>query len=155
LCERVAALAYRLRRRTSLALGIAVVAMTVWLVGQQPSTNCNDGTWPNADGHVILASKVVVHPWYGPHHVYGIFVIPSQYDDQRYSVTVSVRGVNEQAALGERSENVHGNIITTEPGHYVEHAHLRTRVALRSFVTGRFGDLRAPCNWALVFTNKS
>jgi hypothetical protein len=131
-----------------------MVALTAWLADRPPTTNCSDGSWLNSNKHVILASKVVVHPWYGPHHVYGYFVIPAHYSDTGYSATVTVRGVKDPAALSEGSVNFHGDIVPTELGHYVKHAHVRTRVALWFLMTGHFGDLRATCNWALVFTKK-
>jgi hypothetical protein len=148
-------------RRTALiglAFGIAMIAMIAWLASRRPATNCGGGTFPDSHGPVILASRVVLRPWYGPHHIYGIFLIPNQYRDTRFSPTVTVVGVTERSslsevsALGESSVNVHGDNIKVEPGHYLAHAHIRTRVALWLLVTGHFGDLRATCNWTLMLT---
>jgi hypothetical protein len=150
---------YQLRRGASigLALAMTMIAMTTWLASRPPAANCSDGTLPGPNRHVILASKVVVHPWYGPHHAYGIFLIPDQYRDKRYSATVTVLGVREPTALpessvlpGGRSVNVHGDDIMIEPGQHVVHAHIRTRLAVWYLVTGQFGDLRATCNWAVA-----
>jgi hypothetical protein len=156
---------YELRQRASigLALAIAMIAMTTWLANRPPTVNCGGGgTSPDSNGHVILASKVVVRPWYGPHQVYGIFLIPDQYRAMRYAATVTVRGVRERAALSEGGVvrlsqslvKVHGDTIMIEPGQYLMHAHIRTRTALWLLVTGHFGDLRATCNWAVVLTSK-
>jgi hypothetical protein len=152
----------KLRRTVSVivAVGIVTIAMTSWLASRPPATDCSGRAIFDSNGGVILASKVVVRPWYGPHHVYAIFVIPDRYRDSRYSHTVTVLGVKEPASLGDsavilnaRSVQVHGDIITIEPGQHVVHFHIRTRVALWFLVTGHFGRLRATCHWALAITS--
>jgi hypothetical protein len=137
-----------------LILGIAMVPTIVWLEDRPPTTNCNDRSWLNSSDNVIFASKVVFEPWYGRHNVYGVFVIPSQYRDTEDSATVMVRGVKEYADLSPRPTKEHGIIIPNVPDRFVKHAHIHTRVALWFLLTGHFGDLRATCNWALVFTKK-
>jgi hypothetical protein len=136
-----------------------MIGMIAWLASRPPSTRCGI---PDASGHVILASKVVLRPWLGPHHVYGIFLVPHQYRDAGYSATLTVLGMTDEASLRQPlvplsggSVKVHGEAITIEPGQYVVHEHIRTRVALRLLATGHFGDLRATCNWALALTSRS
>jgi hypothetical protein len=146
-----------------LALGVAVITMIAtiaWLANRPPSTSC--GIFPDSGGPVILASKVVLRPWLGHHHAYGIFLVPDQYRDPEYSATLTVLGMTDPAnlrqhlvSLSDGSVKVHGETITTEPGRYVVHEHIRTRVALWLLVTGHFGDLRATCNWALALTSRS
>ncbi len=126
----------------------------LWLEDRPPTTNCNDQSWLSSSDNVVFASKVVFEPWYGRHNVYGVFVIPAQYRDTEYSSTVIVRGVKEHATLSPRPTKEHGIIIPNVPDRFVKHAHIHTRVALWFLLTGHFGDLRATCNWALVFTNK-
>jgi hypothetical protein len=142
--------------RFAMVSGIVVVA--IWLVSWAARPTCCDGTWPNTDAHVILASQTVIRPWYGRHEVYGIFVIPSEYDDERYEMRLHVRGVDEPVTLGDiadKSGDVHGVRIAARPGYYVAHAHLQTRVALRLLITRHLSELRTACNWALVLTSKS
>jgi hypothetical protein len=143
-----------------LALGIASIAMIMWLANRPPAANCSGGTIPDSNAHVILASRVVLRPWYGPHQSYGIFSIPNKYRDARYSAAVTIQGAGELAALSEssvrvvgNSVNVHGDNMMIEPGHFVMHAHIRTRVAVWFLVTGHFGDLRATCHWAVTVTS--
>jgi hypothetical protein len=142
---------YRLMIAIGAAAGIAWLVTAAGLSAHRPETGCGDGTWPHSNGHVVLASKVVVQPWYGRHHVYAIFKIPDRYSDAAYSATLSVRGVEVASALSLTSLDVHGEIIVTEPGYHLKHGHLQTRSAMWSFLTGHFRNLRAPCNWALVF----
>lgn len=137
-----------------LASGIAIVPTIVWLAGRPPTTDCNDRSWLNSSDNVIFASKVVAQPWYGRHHIYGVFVIPSQYRDKEYSATVMVRAVKEHFDLSPRPTKEHGIIIPNVPDRFVKHAHIHTTVALWFLLTGHFDDLRATCNWALVLTNK-
>src|SRR6202022_4774061 len=102
-----------------------VVGTVPWVASRAPTTNCDDTFLPDSTGHVILASKVVLFPWFGPHHVYGIFFIPDQCRDRRYSATVTIRGVREPASLGQPpvplsdgSVKLHGETITIQPGQF-------------------------------------
>lgn len=131
----------------------ALVAVAGWLVNRGPTTPCADG-WPPSDGHAVLASKVVALPWFGRHNVYGVFVIPPELADSRYSAAIRVRGVENQGAVGEGPIVAHEDDVAVEPGEHLLQARLMTRTALQFLVTGRFGDLRNPCNWALILTER-
>jgi len=121
--------------------------------------NCNDLSWLtgwlNSTDDVVLASKVVVQPWYARHHVFGVFVIPSQYRNVEYTAIVIVKGVKKHAKLSPRPTKEHGIVIASVSDRFVKHAHIHTRIALWFLLTGHFGDLRATCNWALVLTKKT
>jgi len=137
-----------------LVFGVVIVLTAMWLANRPATTNCDDRSWLNSSDNILFASQVVIQPWYGRHNVYGVFVIPSQYRDKEYSGTVIVRGVKEHAELSLSPTKGHGIIIPNVPDRFVRHAHIRSRVALWFFLTGHFGDLRATCNWALMFTDK-
>lgn len=125
-----------------------------WLAERPPTTSCDDRSWLHSGDTVVFASQVVIKPWYGRHHVYGVFVIPDEYRDKEYSGTMIVRGVEAQERLSARPTTEHGIIIAGVPDRFVRHAHVRSRIAWWFLLTGRFGDLQATCNWAVVLTDK-
>ena len=50
-----------------------------WFLNRPPNTDClPEASPPPQRGTEAHAIKTVVHPWRGPHHVYGLFIIPSQ-----------------------------------------------------------------------------
>src|SRR5437899_11869429 len=63
------------------------------LYNRPPVTPCHAEQKVDSKAHEIQAMKVVVQPWKGPHQVYGIFIVPIRYkDDRLYSTRVRVQG---------------------------------------------------------------
>ena len=141
-----------------LSLGIAVVltCTVAWLLNRAPTGDCPAEAPVDHTAHTVLATKVVAQPWLGEHHVYGVFMVPNRYrHNKTYVLTMTVQGSDRVFAGGERSGKQYVDDASTESGHYVLHSYLPTRVALRFLFDGRFGDLRNPCNWRLVFVERS
>ena len=144
-------------------IGIASACVTLvlagtiaWLLNKQPSTNCGAEAPADSNVHTIRPTKVVVEPWQGRHQVYGIFMVHNRYRDvRRYSAIISIQGFDGEFTPGRSPENEYPEDVVAEPGHYVKRGYVPTRVALWFLFTGQFGDLRAPCNWALVFIEQS
>ena len=146
------------RRDLWLALCMALVLAVggAWLLNMPPTTNCGVEAPADSKSHTIRATKVVVQPWKGRHHVYGIFMIPQSHKDERkYSIVYSVRGFDDKFTPGRGPETEYAEGVVAEPGHYLKRVYVPTRVALWFLLTGQFGDLRVPCNWALVFVEKA
>ena len=138
--------------------GVALVlaGTVVWLLNKPPTADCAAGAPLDHKVHEIRAAKVVVQPWLGEHHVYGIFVVPERYrHNKKYMVSMSVRGFDRYFAVGERSDKQYVDDAFAEPGRSVLRGYLPTRVALWFMVNGLFGDLRHPCNWTLVLVERS
>ena len=138
--------------------GVALVfAGTIaWLLNKPPNTTCGAEALADSNMHTIRPTKVVVEPWNGRHQVYGIFMVPNRYKDERmYSATVSVQGFDGRLILGRSPENVYKEDVVAEPGYHLKRGYVPTRVALWFLFTGQSGDLRAPCNWALVFVHRA
>ncbi len=135
----------------SACVAVIVAGTLAWLLNKPPTVDCNAETATDHRAHKILARKVVVHPWLGPHHVYGVFMVPNRYEqNKKGAVVMTIRGYRYLAAgRSFGAQSVDG--LVAEPGHYVLRSHVHTRVALWFLVSGLFGDLRRPCNWALVF----
>jgi hypothetical protein len=137
--------------RSTAAGGLAIaLGLTLWLGIRQPTTGCG----PSASAHEIEPATIVVRPWLGPHHVYGVFVVPNQFRDGRYAVTLAVRDFREPVIRNSKRDKPYVDPALSTPGHYLERAYVPTRVALRFFVSGRFGDLRTACQWRLSFRDR-
>ncbi len=132
-------------------------AVTVtWLVNKPPTSACGAEIAAHSDVHTIRPTRVVVRPWQGPHHVYGVFMVPNRYNDDRsYSATLFVRGFDAEFDARRSPRRDDGeDAALAAPGHQVKRGYVPTRVALWLLFAGQFGDLRVPCNWALVFATR-
>jgi hypothetical protein len=126
--------------------------MVVWLVKRGPTVSCEAAqALRDARVYDVAPSKIVVRPWFGPHHVYGIFAVPNQFMDRRYVATLAVHNFQSRLIRNLRPDKAYVDPSLAQPGHYLERAYVPTRVAVRLLLTGRFGDLRERCQWQLVF----
>ena len=136
-----------------LILGAAIVM--AWLVNRSPMTVCGIEVPESSGEHKFRAVQVVVRPWQGQHNVYGIFMIPERYKhDRLYATTLKIQGFTASLFAGSAEGEDRDNIVV-EQGHYLKRAYVPTRTALWFLLTGRFGDLRAPCHWWLVFADRA
>ena len=137
-------------------VALVLVGTVVWLLNRPPTADCVAEAPTGRKAQEIRATQVVVQPWLGKHHVYGIFVVPSRYrHNRKYIVTTTVRGFDHSWAIGERFDEPYVDDPVAGPGHSLLRSHVPTRVAMWFLLNGLFGDLRRPCNWALVFVERS
>ena len=133
---------------------LALLAIAIVLVNMPPLTGCRSEAPVAAKQYWLRATQTVVEPWLGPHHVYGIFMVPDQYwRDRLYIARLMIQGFSEE--FSETSPEG-GDIFNdrAEPGHYIKHAYLPTRTALWFLLTGRFGDLKLSSHWWLVIEDR-
>jgi hypothetical protein len=124
------------------------------LVYIPPLTPCKADSNSNSKEYQIGAIRTVAQPWRGPHHVYGIFMIPENYKyDHLYSAKLSIQGLATDFIAGS-SEDGDLDSPLAKPGHYIKRVHLSTRTALWYLFTGRFGDLQMSCHWWLVLADR-
>jgi hypothetical protein len=140
--------------RTSAGAIALVICMIAWLANRQPTAACGSSALSDSSVHEIQPARVVVHPWLGRHHVYGIFVVPNQFRDRRYSAILAVHDFQAPLIRNLKRDRPYVDPTLSRPGHYLERAYVPTRVALRFLVSGRFGDLRTPCEWQLAFHDR-
>jgi len=138
----------------SILLLLAAAVAMIWLVNRSPLTECGFEVPESSGEHRFRAAQVVVRPWQGQHNVYGIFIIPERYKYGRpYAMSLMIQGFTTRfsavSAGGEDRDD-----IVVEQGHYLQRAYVPTRSALWFLLTGRFGDLRAPCHWWLVIADR-
>ena len=97
----------------------------------------------------IHPQKVVVRPWKGRHQVYGIFLIPNEYQANN-TVVVSIEGVSTYCGgkpvliAGNEFQGVHAR-----SGERIVTAYFRTRTASWLIAQGKVGQLKQPHNWLL------
>ena len=133
-----------------------LLGTVTWLLNKPPTAECASEAPADHKGYGIPATKVVVRPWLGPHHVYAIFVVPNRYKHNKSTAaTMTVRAFDHSFLVGAWSDKQYVDGVFAEPGSYLLSRYIPTRVALWYLVTGRFGDLRRPCNWRLAFMERS
>lgn len=133
-------------------LGIPTLVLSL---EQPPEYNCQMGDLLPLDPTTYKAHpiKLVVKPWRGPHHVYGIFMIPEDYKPNREAV-LDVKGVSTyNKTIYSRGQETEG--IQAKPGYYLAKVFIKTRTTLKLSAKGSFNQLRQPCNWTLTYSKQS
>lgn len=120
--------------------GVCVVASIMTCLIAMPSMNHCLAEDRLSDGNVYRTHpvKVVVQPWLGQPHVFGVFVVPMQYGSgKRYQGMLSVLGFQEALApdwqpLERRMED-----LTVAQEDYLIRGYIPTRFALWLILTGQ------------------
>ncbi len=147
----------RVRRRLIWAIGalvitVMVIAMT-WPMNSRV-TACIPVDQALSQKSSFQAVDVVVQPWKGRHHVYGVFVIPDRFKYHRlYAVRLRIEGINAEFSAGS-PENEESDSPVPLHGYFLRRAYLPTRTALWLVITGQFRNLLVPCHWWLVFVER-
>ncbi|MDZ7961243.1 MAG: hypothetical protein RMY34_25745 [Aulosira sp. DedQUE10] len=98
----------------------------------------------------VQATKVVVQPWRGEHHVYGIFMVPDEYKQSPFFV-LTVKGFgNECSKPFGYKQNYDG--ISAVQGTYLVKDYMRTRTALRLILQGLYKQINNKNNWTLTYS---
>ncbi|MEA5618025.1 hypothetical protein VB711_09270 [Cronbergia sp. UHCC 0137] len=101
----------------------------------------------------IYPEKVLIRPWLGQHHVYGIFMLPIGYSHDQL-MTVNIPGTSKQFCgnILEFGETLDG--INAKPGHYLAKGYLQTRTAVRFIIQGKIKHLQQLKNWRLGYVKE-
>jgi len=146
---------YKSMAITSIVVVLLLADAGGWFLNRPPNTDCLPAASTPQRGPEARAIETVVEPWRGRHHVYGLFIVPSQsVEIKRYAVTISVEGALYYCMWVEKSLRQTRQVISAEGGGYLVRAPVPTRIALWFLVNGLIGDLRRPENWALVFSDQ-
>ncbi|MFN6483017.1 MULTISPECIES: hypothetical protein [unclassified Nostoc] len=92
---------------------------------------------------------MIVQPWRGRHHVYGIFMIPDKYKLSPFFV-VTVQGAGSYCSK-QFGHKKNFDDVFAEPGTYLVKKFIRTRIALRLILKGLYFQLNDKQNWTLTF----
>jgi hypothetical protein len=97
----------------------------------------------------VQATKVIVQPWRGRHHVYGIFMIPNEYKQSPFFL-VTVKGAGSYCSKQFGHKKTFDDIFA-KPGTYLVKKFIRTRTALRLILQGLYFQVNDKQNWTLTF----
>lgn len=146
-----------MRRRLQcsvMVLTIVTGLVITWLINRGPVSPCDNLLAARYGKHRFVPLQLVVQPWKGPHHVYGVFKIPRQYKVHRlYSATLIIEGTETVFAAGSPENEEVAESVTAEE-YYIRRAYIPTRIALWFLFTGRFGNLKSECHWSLIYADR-
>lgn len=147
-------LSTRLLLIISTIIAIAWLAdSALWLLSRPATHDCV--TQKVETAYRVQPRKIVVRPWLGRHHVFGIFMVPYTYrSGKAYSGVISVESFFDKLAPDSQPPVEHVEDVVAEPGHYLIRAYVPTRTALWLVLQGRWGDLQRPCNWTFELNNR-
>lgn len=87
--------------------------------------------------------------------MYGLFQIPNEYKVHRlYSARLTIEGAVTDFAAGS-PENEEQDEAAPVEGYYIRRAYIPTRAALWFLFTGKFGNLKSPCHWSLIYADRT
>jgi hypothetical protein len=141
--------------RTLLILTIVASLALILLVNVPPLTDCHLRGVSTEKERWISASKVVVRPWRGRHHTYGIFHVPVEYAyNPLYVARLKLDGLNEEFSDIDPEDREDRPEQSRDPAYYNKLVYVPTRTALWFLLTGRFGDFNTPCHWWLIIADR-
>jgi len=138
---------------TFTCMSAAIALLSGFTLPEKPSvaSRCPRETLvaSNTTSHQVHPEKVIVKPWKGRHHVYGIFVLPNEYKASDFFM-VSVEGASSYcggqpvAVAGKKFQGVR-----VKPGERILVGYFRTRTASWLIAQGKIEQLKQPRNWVL------
>jgi hypothetical protein len=126
-----------------------------YLSKRSPIVGCDEsGFSKNTPKSYIHPEKIIVKPWHGQHHVFGIFMIPNGHiNDKLFKLNIpgepTFCGVLEYKGTFE-AEGIRG-----KSGFYLMKGLINTRTALWVISQGKANDLKKPDNWKLGYTKEN
>ncbi len=95
--------------------------------------------------------QIILNPWYGRHHVHGIFMLPVANNSSNKMLVISVPGAGTFCG-GAFNYNVGNSFygIQAKPGYYLLKANFRTRTSIWLIARGYANELKDSRNWRLI-----
>src|SRR5262245_30364560 len=137
-----------------LMVGLFIPLAIAVLANIPSSTDCGAPERFSSKPYQIAASRIEIQPWWGPHHVYGTFIVPEQYKRDRLFIAKLMIQSYQVEFVNTTPEGEEVESEKVKPGYYIKKLYLPTRTALWFLLTGRFGDLKMTCHWWLVIENR-
>ncbi len=123
-----------------------------YVAKKSPVTACHQwGFSSKAEKHYTHPEKIVVEPWRGQHHVYGIFQIPGGYLNDKL-LKVEIPGNGTYCGVLSYGGTVATDGVYAKPGHYLMKGMLNTRFAIKLMLEGKQEELKQSNNWNLGYT---
>ncbi|MEO1429571.1 MAG: hypothetical protein AAFS12_06200 [Cyanobacteria bacterium J06632_19] len=119
---------------------------------KSPPVTCHEWAFSSkAEKHYTHPEKIVLEPWRGQHHVYGIFQIPGGYLNDKL-LKVELPGSKTYCGVLSYGGTVAIDGVKAKPGHYLMKGMLNTRFAIQLILQGKQEELRKPDNWNLGYS---
>lgn len=123
-----------------------------YVAKKSPGVACNQwGFSSKAEKHYTYPEKIVVEPWRGQHHVYGIFQIPGGYLNDKM-LKIEIPDTATYCGILAYGGTVGVDGVRAKPGHYLMKGMLNTRYALKLILQGKKEELKQSDNWKLGYT---
>ena len=133
---------------------ITVIALSMQDSLETGSSDINHALCPTMTDNLSKSNslkfhpiKVVAEPWRGEHHVYSIFALPLQYKDIYHRSQLLVKDTDTPWEVTPTDGLKYGE--TAPENSFLVIGFFPTRLTLWYWVSGRFGELKQPCNWTL------
>ncbi|MCM0590314.1 MAG: hypothetical protein HEQ35_15035 [Gloeotrichia echinulata IR180] len=127
-----------------------------YIAEQSPITPCRSSAFISSgqrEKYYTYPEKLVIQPWNGRHHVYGIFMIPNGYEND-HSFTLSIPGNQTYCGSIVNYENLRNVGIYPPPGYSLMKGYVNTRVAFWLILQGKGYQLKQPSSWRLGYVEK-
>ena len=72
-------------------MALTAAAVVAW-VGVGAFTSTCHGAAAGPGERLVQPSAIVLRPWFGRHNVYGIFIVPDEYQEPHYTITATDNG---------------------------------------------------------------
>ncbi|MEA5598976.1 hypothetical protein [Rivularia sp. UHCC 0363] len=118
---------------------------------KSPVTACHEWGFSQAEKYYAYPEKIVVEPWRGRHHVYGIFQIPGGYLNDKL-LQVEIPGSGTYCGILSYGGTVATDGVYAKPGHYLMKGMLNTRIAIKLIFKGKQQELQQLNKWKLGYT---
>jgi hypothetical protein len=130
---------------------IAAICLS-YVSKRSPVLSCH--AWGFSDSipkYYVQPEKVFVKPWKGQHHVFGIFMLPGGYvNDKLFKVTVPGEGTFCGVLAYGGTTQIEG--VEAKPGYYLMKGLLNTRTALWIISQGKRDELKQKANWRVGYS---
>ena len=110
-----------------------------------------DLPWLASGKYYTHPVKIVVEPWKGEHHIYGIFQIPEGYSHKDV-FTVKIPNTATFCGLFMDADDFAG--VVPKPGYYLVKGFFRTRIALSIIFQGKGSELKNSQNWTAGYNQE-
>lgn len=128
---------------------LSLFLITLWWPSDDTQCNSEAFLASKTQKFQVPATKVVVQPWRGEHHVYGIFMVPDEYKKTPFFVLTVKGGESKCSKPFGYSQNY--DDIFAEPNTHLIRNYFKTRIALRLILQGLYSQLNNPQNWTLTY----
>ncbi|NEU74912.1 hypothetical protein PI95_020720 [Hassallia byssoidea VB512170] len=123
--------------------------ITLWMPLNDTACNAEPFLTSKRQKFQVYASKVIVEPWLGEHHVYAIFMVPDKYKESPFFI-LTVKHVGSFCEKPFGNSQYYDDILA-EPGTHLIRDYIRTRLALRLIFQGKYFQLHDKYNWSLTY----